>query len=77
MIRVRQQLDEFRQILGKSYRYSFPTGTDSQPIQRWTWDCGCILKYNGNGADDAEVAFDWERCAGHSYNRQPELGMLP
>ncbi len=67
MIRLRQQLDEFRQILGNSRRQAVPDGNDSPPIERWTWDCGCILKYDGNAEVGDELAFDWERCAGHLH----------
>jgi hypothetical protein len=69
MIHAKRRIDDARQILGNDYRYTSMKETSSQLVQRWTWNCGCILKCSGNGRDGADFAFHWDRCGGHS---QPE-----
>jgi hypothetical protein len=74
VIRAKQEIDAARSALGHDYRYAVENG--AAPVQRWTWDCGCMLVCSGNGHKGVEPSFHWNRCGGHLQCGEVEQGIL-
>jgi hypothetical protein len=64
MKRAMQRLNQVREVLGPNDRWTLIQASDSPSIQRWTWECGCLIECTGDGRNH-EAVFDWNPCGGH------------
>ena len=55
MKRAMQRLDQVRKVLGPNDRWILIQASDSPSIQRWIWDCGCLIECTGNGRNHEAV----------------------